>query len=54
LLSFDPAAWGNELLDPYFVVALSIALEEATPPPLRFVCLPDELAFGGTEKIAAD
>ena len=51
ILSFDPAGWGNGLLDPYHVVSASIALEQVVMPPLRFVCKVDELAFTGTEKI---
>ncbi len=53
LSAFDAAAWGNPLLDPYFVVSASLALETVVFPPLRFVCKPDELAFTGTEAIAA-
>lgn len=50
--TFDGQAWGNPLLDPYFVVSSSIALETISMPAPRFVCKPDELAFTGTEKIA--
>lgn len=51
LHGFDAEAWGNGLLDPYYVVSASIALEQVSMPPLRFVCRADELAFTGTEKI---
>ena len=51
LEAFDAAAWGNALLDPYFVVSSSLALEEIVMPQLRFVCSPDELAFTATERI---
>lgn len=51
ITSFDGAAWGNALLDPYFVVSSSVALEDITMPSVRFVCRPDELAFTGTEKV---
>jgi hypothetical protein len=52
LRAFDPAAWGDARLDPYFPVAGSIAQAEVVIPPIRFVCRPDELAFTGTEKVA--
>ena len=50
--NFDATAWGNPLLDPYRVVSCSVALEEITLPPVRFVCKPEELAFTGTEAVA--
>ena len=52
ILTFDGAAWGNPLLDPYRVIAASIALEEVVLSPVRFQCKPDELAFTGTEPVA--
>lgn len=52
IVSFDPAAWGDELLAPYHVVSSSIAVESIVIPAVRFVCRPDELAFSGTEKVA--
>lgn len=52
LTAFDAAAWGNPLLDPYFVVSASVASETVTLPPVRFVCRTDELAFTGTEAVA--
>lgn len=48
---FDGAGWGNALLDPYRVVASSIALEDVQLAPVRFQCKPDELAFTGTEPV---
>jgi len=51
---FDASAWGNPLLDPYFVVATSVATGRVTFPPLRFLLRPAELAFTGTEAIARD
>lgn len=51
LQQFAPHAWGNERLDPYFVVAASLAAGRVTFPPLRFQLRPDELAFTGTETI---
>ncbi len=53
LSAFDGEAWGNRLLDPYFVVSASVALETVSIQPIRFVCKPDELAFTGTESVAA-
>ena len=53
LSTFDAAAWGSALLDPYLVVSASLALEQVTFPPIRFVCKVDELAFTGTEAVAA-
>ena len=51
LSRFDGTAWGNALLDPYYVVAASVAVEEVTMPAVRFVCKPEELAFTGTEPV---
>ena len=53
LLKFDAAAGGSPLLDPYVVVSSSLAAESIVFPPMRFVCKADELAFTGTEAIAA-
>ncbi len=52
LLAFDGEAWGNRLLDPYFVVSASVALEAIALQPIRFVCRTDELAFTGTESVS--
>ncbi|MEZ5557695.1 MAG: hypothetical protein R3E86_04020 [Pseudomonadales bacterium] len=52
LEAFDAAAWGEPLLDPYFVVAASLARGRVTFAPLRFALRVDELAFTGTESIA--
>jgi hypothetical protein len=52
LLRFDARAWGNALLDPYAVIAASLAAESVVFPPMRFVCKADELAFTGTEAIS--
>ena len=54
LTAFDGAGWGNRLLDPYFVVSASVALETVSVQPIRFVCKPDELAFTGTEPVASE
>lgn len=48
---FAAAAWGNELLDPYHVIASSVAKMTLGIPAVRFVCKPDELAFTGTEAV---
>jgi hypothetical protein len=53
LVTFDGATCGSALLDPYLVVSSSLALETVTFPPIRFVCKVDELAFTGTEAVAA-
>jgi len=53
LAAFDASAWGSPLLDPYLVVSASLARETVTFPPIRFVCKIDELAFTGTEAVAA-
>lgn len=53
ILEFDGTAWGNQLLDPYRVIASSIALENVELPPVRFQCRPDELAFTGTEPVSS-
>jgi len=51
IVEFDGAAWGNALLEPYRVIAASIALEDMQLAPVRFQCKPDELAFTGTEPV---
>lgn len=49
---FDGAAWGSATLDPYFVVAATVARERSiTLPPVRFVCRPEESALHATERI---
>jgi len=53
LQTFNAAAFGNPLLDPYLVISASISQESVTFSPIRFVCRPDELAFTGTEAISA-
>ena len=47
-------AWGDDRLDPYFVVSATVAQETSVViPALRFVCRPEVSAFEGTEKITA-
>jgi hypothetical protein len=49
----DGSAWGDASLDPYSVVAATVAQETSVViPALRFVCRADVPAFEGTEKIA--
>jgi hypothetical protein len=50
---FDAAAWGDDRLDPYWVVAMTVADEDAVELPApRFVCRADVTAFEGTERVA--
>ena len=49
--SFDAAAWGQPLLDPYWVVSCSVSLEDIEIPPIRFVCDPAKPAAEGTERV---
>ncbi len=51
LTGFRAGCWGSERLDPYHVVAASVAVGTVRFPPLRFLQRPDELAFTGTETI---
>ena len=49
---FDPAAWGDERLDPYDVVSAVVVRDGSiTLPHVRFVCRPDVSAFEGTERV---
>ena len=51
---FDPAAWGDDRLDPYSVVsAVQVRDQQVTLPPVRFVCRPDVSAFEGTERVGS-
>ncbi len=51
---FDAAAWGDLRLDPYTVIAATVAQDRSiTIPALRFVCRPDVSAFEGTERIGS-
>jgi hypothetical protein len=54
LVTFDARFWGSERLDPYHVVAASVAAGTVRVPPLRFLLRPDELAFTGTETIGGE
>jgi hypothetical protein len=53
IVDFDAGSWGNDLLDPYFVVTATVARDRSiTLPAVRFVCRADVSAFEGTETIA--
>ena len=49
--AFDAAAWGQPLLDPYWVVSCSVSLEDIEIPAIRFVCDPALPAADGTERV---
>ena len=49
--AFDAVAWGQPLLDPYWVVSCSVSLEDIEIPPIRFVCDPAKPAAEGTERV---
>ena len=49
--AFDPAAWGQPLLDPYWVVSCTVSLEDIEIPAIRFVCDPAMPAAEGTERV---
>ncbi|WP_419911916.1 hypothetical protein [Candidatus Poriferisodalis sp.] len=49
--AFDAAAWGQPLLDPYWVVSCSVSLEDIEIPAIRFVCDPAVPAAEGTERV---
>ncbi|WP_428122035.1 hypothetical protein [Candidatus Poriferisodalis sp.] len=49
--AFDAEAWGQRLLDPYWVVSCSVSLEDIEIPAIRFVCDPAEPAAEGTERV---
>lgn len=49
--AFDAEAWGDGTIEPVYPVSASLTLAQLTLPALRFVCLPDTLAFQGTERV---
>ncbi len=49
--AFDASAWGQSLLDPYWVVSCSVSLEDIEIPAIRFVCDPGLPAAEGTERV---
>lgn len=51
---FDAAAWGDARIAPAYPVSACICLGTVVLPRLRFLCKPDQIAFTGTEVIAAD
>lgn len=52
MVHFDGEGWGQPLLDPYYVVASSVAVSEVTMPAVRFLCDPEKYAWDGTEPVA--
>jgi hypothetical protein len=51
--AIDAARWGDDRLDPYYVVTTTIARAESVAvPPVRFVCRADISAFEGTESVS--
>lgn len=49
--AFDAAAWGQPLLDPYWVVSCTVSLEDIEIPAIRFVCDPAKPAAEATERV---
>jgi len=49
--AFNAAAWGQPLLDPYWVVSCAVSLEDIEIPAVRFVCDPTLPAAEGTERV---
>ena len=49
--AFDAEAWGNAAIEPVYPIAASFCVGDVTLPALRFACLPDTLAFQGTERL---
>lgn len=52
LVSFDPAAWGDERLVPDLAVSASFAACAMTIANVRYICNPDLPASEGTEKVS--
>jgi hypothetical protein len=51
---YDAAAWGDAAIRPDYPVTAFGASADITLQPVRFLCLPDELAFAGTERVAPE
>ena len=51
---FDAGAWGDDRIVPTHPISASICIADVTLPRLRFVCRPGEMAFTGTETVAAE
>lgn len=49
--AFEATAWGEERLEPSWLVSAAFGMGTVTLPKLRFVCRPDVLAFEGTETV---
>jgi len=48
---FDARAWGDERIEPHYLISAAVGVAEVTLPKLRYLCRPDELAFSGTEPV---
>ncbi len=48
---FDAAAWSSQAIRPSNPVAALFTVGSLTLPALRYICRPDVLAFGGTERV---
>jgi hypothetical protein len=52
IVEFDAPSWGNDALDPYYVVTATVGRDRSISlPAVRFVCRADVSAFEGTETI---
>jgi len=51
LLSFDPAAWGDDRLVPTQPISASVATCDVAIMPVRYICNPDLPAAEGTEHV---
>ena len=49
---FDAKTWGDERIDPHYLVSAAVGVADVTLSKLRYLCRPDELAFSGTEPVA--
>lgn len=48
---FDPAAWGDERIEPVYPVSAWYAVCDLALPQVRYICDPAKPAFEGTEKL---
>lgn len=48
---FEASEWGDERVCPIYPVSASIVTADITLPKLRYLCVPDQMAFTGTEKL---
>ena len=49
VIHFEASEWGDERVRPIYPVSASITTVDVTLSKLRYLCLPDQLAFTGTE-----